>query len=94
LETAPRVTESADEILFDLPAREEFAIDRLIIEARHWSAPEPDRTRGNDEITTMQAAVGERRRLVDEPRARLRAGRAAVANHRNGYQIRARRDYS
>src|SRR5689334_7960305 len=66
--------QSADKIGFDLAAGEEFTVDRVVVEARHWPAIEPNRPRRDDKVTALQAAVPEgsrfcKIRLVDEPGA-------------------------
>src|SRR5207302_10613808 len=65
---------SADKIRSDLAAGEEFPVDRVVVEARHWPAIESNRPRRDNEVTALQAAVAEGRRfgeirLVDEPGA-------------------------
>ena len=53
------ITERAEKVRFDMRAGEEFAIDTVIVEARHRPAIEPERPRRHDEIGPLQRAVAE-----------------------------------
>src|SRR5918995_7204966 len=81
---ARRVTipDGADEVGLDPAAREELPIHRLVVEAGHRAAVEPNGPRGDDEIGPLQAAVAEGRHLselgpVDEPGAGVGVGKEA-----------------
>ena len=54
------VAEVADEVRPDGSPGEELRVDSGVVEARHRSAIQPDRTRGNHEICALERRIAKR----------------------------------
>ena len=59
------ITNTANEIGFDARAGKEGRVDTGIVEARHRTAVEPERTRRDDEIRSLQTPITHGRDLGD-----------------------------